>query len=103
MRPGTDVVSSIQDLYEYVMDIVKSLNRKRITDDYWKWDTTHHFSFTETGLRIGYWGGTFRRLRPWAGTQRMVRRNLRVHRRTVFSVLRQELGLPRAVLSPIRD
>ena len=87
MRPGTDVVSSIQDLYEYVMDIVKSLNRKRITDDYWKWDD----------FWVEY------RLRPWAGTQRMVRRNLRVHRRTVFSVLRHELGLPRAVLSPIRD
>ena len=104
MRLGTDVVSSIQDLYEYVMDIVKSLNRKRITDDYWKWDDySPDTYYTRRHDWLGYWGGTFRRLRPWAGTQRMVRRNLRVHRRTVFSVLRQELGLPRAVLSPIRD
>ena len=41
--------------------------------------------------------------RHWAGTQRMVRRNLRVHRRTVFREWMQELGLPRAVMSPIRD
>ena len=55
MRPGTDVVSSIQDLYEYVMDIVKSLNRKRITDDYWKWDTTHRFPFHDERTLIWIW------------------------------------------------
>ena len=32
MRLGTDVVSSIQDIVKYMMDIVKSLNGKRITE-----------------------------------------------------------------------
>ena len=108
MRLGTDVVSSIQDIVKYMMDIVKSLNRKRIAE-FGEVDNNRggqkrveypRLFWGPGGIWTGYWAPD---PRPWAGTQRMVRRNLRVHRRTVFREWMQELGLPRAVMSPIRD